>query len=169
MCCYQLRDIPLDLSHPITGSLASQYFTSSVVVGGPIYLVKMLRSTALLSVFSWTISGISVSTRSLISTLLKNYREDRHTDTHIWTLKLIDCQWAISVITKFWYSKIRGKNLAHKRHWISQSMQKRHTYNFFVMGKCHGSAMKVPLKCCWRAAEVQTANIQKPQPHTFPC
>ena len=23
MCCYQLRDIPLDLSQPITGSLAS--------------------------------------------------------------------------------------------------------------------------------------------------
>ena len=47
MCCYQLRDIPLDLSHPITGSLASQYLTSSVIGGGPIYSVKMLRSTAL--------------------------------------------------------------------------------------------------------------------------
>ena len=47
MCCYQLRDIPLDLSQPITGSLASQYWNSSVIGGGPIYSVKMLRSTAL--------------------------------------------------------------------------------------------------------------------------
>ena len=47
MCCYQLQDIPLDLSHPITGSLASQYVTSSVIGGGPICSVKMLRSTAL--------------------------------------------------------------------------------------------------------------------------
>ena len=47
MCCYQLRDIPLDLSQPITGSLASQYWTSSVIGGGPISLVNKLRSTAL--------------------------------------------------------------------------------------------------------------------------
>ena len=47
MFFYQLRDIPLDLSHPITGSLASQYLTSSVIGGGSIYSVKMLRSTAL--------------------------------------------------------------------------------------------------------------------------
>ena len=57
MCCYQLWDIPLDLSQPITGSLASQYWTSSVIGGGPIYSVKMLRSTALrqqiLFLLSW--------------------------------------------------------------------------------------------------------------------
>ena len=49
MCCYQLQDIPLDLSQPITGSLASQYWNSSVIGGGAIYLVTMLRSTALIS------------------------------------------------------------------------------------------------------------------------
>ena len=47
MRCYQLPDIPLDLSHPITESLASQYLTSSVIGGGPIYSLKMLRFTAL--------------------------------------------------------------------------------------------------------------------------
>ena len=46
MCCYELRDIPLD---PITGSLASKYLTSSVIGGGPIYSVKMLRSTTLVT------------------------------------------------------------------------------------------------------------------------
>ena len=46
---YQLQDIPLDLSHPISGSLASQYLTSSVIGYGPIYLVKMWRSTALVT------------------------------------------------------------------------------------------------------------------------
>ena len=153
MCCYQLWDIPLDLSHPITGSLASQYFTSSVVVGGPIYLVKMLRSTALLSVFSRTISGISVSTRSLNSTLLKNYREDRHADTHIWTSKLIDCQWAISVIQNVDILKIWGKNPAHKRHWISQLMRKKAHIQFFCHGevswKCHESTVEMLLKGRW--------------------
>ena len=46
--CYQFQDIPLDLSQPITGSLASQYFNSSVIGDGSIYSVKMLRSTALM-------------------------------------------------------------------------------------------------------------------------
>ena len=49
MCCYLLQEIPLDLSHPITGSLASQYVTPSVIGGGPIYSVKMLRSIAFLN------------------------------------------------------------------------------------------------------------------------
>ena len=39
--------MPLHLSQPITGSLASQYWTSSLIGVGPIYSVKMLRSTAL--------------------------------------------------------------------------------------------------------------------------
>ena len=34
--------------------------------------------------------------------------------------------------------------------------------------KCHGSAIEVPLKCCWSAVEVQTANSQQPQPKHLP-
>ena len=40
ICCYQLWVISLDLSHQITGSLASQYLTRSVIGGCPIYSVN---------------------------------------------------------------------------------------------------------------------------------
>ena len=37
-----------------------------------------------------------------------------------------------------------------------------------VLLKCCWNAGEVPFKCRWSAVEVQTANSQQPQPHTFP-
>ena len=45
--------LPLGLSQPITGSLAYQYWTISVIGVSPIYSVKMLWSTALIDLWNY--------------------------------------------------------------------------------------------------------------------
>ena len=89
MCCNQLRDLPLDLSQPITDSLASQYLTSSVIRGGPIYSVKMLRSTALVMEFIVFYVWIFIYISSKI---------------YLWKRKIIEeCVWSLLTLKVICY------------------------------------------------------------------
>ena len=54
ICCYQLSDITVDLSKPITGNEAFHYWTSSVIGGGPIY------SALLFNEWTWPIGGVAL-------------------------------------------------------------------------------------------------------------